>query len=259
MTNSDQNKKDNTNDLDALINQEFGGSRVSHRKLDNSKTIKTESIEQINYYSNASTQSQIDSKEAKTETCSNNNDEITNSTDIENIVHQKTSKSNNKINQTEPKHIDNKQELERELKELHSKQDDIIAQEPIHKDRNKLSTQVILAILIIALLITITISISVISKSHDSLTSIATDLSNEIDTYYQLHKKLPETLTSLPSFPKDGVEWPIKYWKARHLNDVHEIFWIPTKGKKYWIFIRKGNDLVIKSFDTPLQKMKINS
>ncbi len=54
---------------------------------------------------------------------------------------------------------------------------------------------------------------------------------------------LPKELTALEGFPKNAVEWPLRYWKARDAAGRAEIIWVPQSNGHYRILLRQGGEV----------------
>jgi hypothetical protein len=54
---------------------------------------------------------------------------------------------------------------------------------------------------------------------------------------------LPKALATLEVFPKNAVEWPLRYWKARDAAGRSEIIWVPQSSGHYRILLRQGSEV----------------
>ncbi len=68
-------------------------------------------------------------------------------------------------------------------------------------------------------------------------------LAQAVEQYRTSHNgELPKELAAIETFPKDAVEWPLRYWKARDAAGRTEVIWIPQNGH-YRIVLRQSNEV----------------
>lgn len=69
-------------------------------------------------------------------------------------------------------------------------------------------------------------------------------LAHAVEQYRSAHNgALPKELNALESFPKNAVEWPLRYWKARDAAGRTEIIWVPQSAGHYRILLRQGKEV----------------
>ncbi len=91
-------------------------------------------------------------------------------------------------------------------------------------------------------------------KQRATLQTQIEELAKAVDHFYMETNTLPEKLSSFSAFPEKAVEWPIKYWNARHQDNKPLVFWLPKIAPDYWIAIKQGDRFVIKRYDLPVKK-----
>jgi hypothetical protein len=69
------------------------------------------------------------------------------------------------------------------------------------------------------------------------------ELAKAAEHYRRSHNgQLPKELATLEAFPKDAVEWPLRYWNARDAAGRTEIIWVPMHSGHYRIVLRQGSE-----------------
>jgi hypothetical protein len=69
-------------------------------------------------------------------------------------------------------------------------------------------------------------------------------LTQAVEQYRSGHNgELPKELATLEAFPKNAVEWPLRYWKARDAAGRSEIIWVPQNSGHYRILVRQGSEV----------------
>ena len=94
------------------------------------------------------------------------------------------------------------------------------------------------------------------ANHHDSGPSgTLHELAKAAEHYRAGHNgQLPKELATLEAFPRDAVDWPLRYWKARDAAGRTEIIWVPLHSGHYRIVLRQGSQTwtVSDSQNTPI-------
>jgi hypothetical protein len=84
--------------------------------------------------------------------------------------------------------------------------------------------------------------------------AILNNLATAIEQHKSQHSgQLPVSLSTMASFPKGAVEWPLHYWNARDAAGRTEIIWVP-RGQQYSLLLRQGKEAWIVSDREPKPK-----
>jgi hypothetical protein len=82
------------------------------------------------------------------------------------------------------------------------------------------------------------------STHHSGPSGTLHELAKEAEQYRASHNgQWPKELAALEAFPKDAVEWPLRYWNARDAAGRTEIIWVPQSDSHYRIVLRQGSEV----------------
>ncbi|MEI6415971.1 MAG: hypothetical protein WCP34_17175, partial [Pseudomonadota bacterium] len=70
-------------------------------------------------------------------------------------------------------------------------------------------------------------------------------LAKAVEQHRNQSGHLPEHLSGLEGFPKDAVEWSVRYWNARDAAGRTEMLLMPNGSRHYRIVLRQGAEVWI--------------